>query len=158
MNFLVCLLLCSITINTQEKQHMLKTDKVSVFSGTWEWYAKKQVKNSESLFGIYLKIDNQTPSNKNTILGQYIYTHEGRKIQNTFEFLSGKPGLKGDSSDGKTLVLEIYDEKNHSVGKARLEIINEEQNLAVWTLKTYTGSFSLPKKLTLKRMRTMPRY
>ena len=112
----------------------------------------------ESFFGLYLKSEETETSNEQIITGQYIYKKRGRKVEDTFEFPDKKYGIRGASFNGKALLLEILDENNQVIGEAGFELVNEEQNSAVWTLNYSIGSFSLPKKRTLKRMRSLPRY
>lgn len=129
------------------------------FSGTWEWRSEAIIPIlPESFFGLYLKSEEVQASKEKIITGHYIYKKKGRKIADTFEFTDKKYGIRGASFNGKALLLEILDENNQVIGEAGFELMNDEQNSAIWTLNYSVNSSFLPKKRTLKRMRSLPRY
>ena len=141
-----------------ETNKIAQNGSLEVFSGTWEWRSEKLIPvMPESFFGLYLRCENGNTPETKCITGQYIYKKRGRKVMDSFSFSNEQKGIVAIGFDGEAVLLEMYDEKNARIGEARFEIVNEEQNLAVWTLKSFTGSFPIPQKQTMKRMRSLPR-
>jgi len=141
------------TIN--ETAHNSSLEK---FSGTWEWRSEMLIPiMPESFFGLYLRCEKGESPETNSITGHYIYQKRDRKVMDSFSYSNEQKGIVATGLDGEAVLLELYDEKNNRIGEAKFEIINDEQNLAVWTLKSLIGPFPLPQKQTLKRMRSLPR-